>query len=114
VNSTKPLLISCIGYVGGQWAFYGKLEQQAKQDAPVEAQTGAAAARNLWQNKTKLGQEKKGDSDVVKSQHENIITGLSIANTGSSVTKVSTTSFDGKLVIWQLSDLSLDLAALRL
>jgi hypothetical protein len=99
--------------VGGQWNLLGKLEEQAKQTVAAEA-TATAAARALFQSKAKLGQEKKTDSDVLKTQHENMVTGLSIANTGNSVSRISTTSFDGKLVIWQLSDLSLDLAALRL
>ena len=77
-------------------------------------ETGVAAARSLFKSKARLGQDRKADTDHIWTQHENTITGLGIANVGGKVTKISTSGFDGRLVLWQLSDLNLDMSALRL
>ncbi len=89
------------------------MDQQRATEAVVET-SNTAAARNLFKSKANLGQEKKAETDTLWTQHDNLITGISIANAGPKVTKVSTSGFDGRLVLWQLSDLSLDLAALHL
>ena len=106
-------IICVYDVLDGSWSFSRKLDQQRAPEVAVET-SNTAAARNLFKSKTSLGQEKKADSDTLWTQHDNLISGISIANAGPKVTKVSTSGFDGRLVIWQLSDLSLDMAALKL
>lgn len=91
-----------------------KLDQQKEEVQAESSSSGVAAARELFKNKSTRGQEKKSDSDSLWTQHENSITGLSVANRGDSVSRICTSGLDGRLVLWQLSSLSLDLASLSI
>ncbi len=74
-----------------------------------------SAARELFKNKTARGQDLKSDSDTLRTVHERPITALQNAcSSDTRVTAISTTSLDGKLVVWSLPQLELDLAALGL
>lgn len=68
---------------------------------------GVAAARALFQNKSKLGQDFKSDMDTLWTKHENTITCIQNANTNNTndtITRLSTSALDGAIVIWDLLD----------
>jgi len=72
-----------------------------------------SGARELFRNKTERGQDLATDS--LKSVHERPITCMSICSSaGEVVTKIATSALDGKLIVWDLPELELDLAALKL
>lgn len=77
--------------------------------------TAAAAARDIFKSKAATGQEKKKDGDVLVTQHSNVITCIANAGpVGEKLTRISTTSLDGRIVIWDLNSLSSSFAALKL
>lgn len=72
-----------------------------------------SGARELFKNKTARGQDLI--TDTLKSAHERPITCLSICSPpGGPVTKIATSALDGKLIIWNLPELELDLALLEM
>lgn len=99
----------------GEWSFNRRLDQRVEEVASASsAAGGVAAARALFQNKASRGQEKKADNDTLWTKHENSITGLveCTAPGQKYITKVSTSGLDGRLVVWDLPALELDMAAL--
>ena len=102
----------------GEWSFFGVVDNEyAKANAAAAASpgnsTGVSAARELFKNKTARGQDLKQDSDTLRTVHERPITAIQNAcNSDTKVTAISSTSLDGKLVVWNLPQLELNLAAL--
>ena len=79
----------------------------------VEATSGVAAARALFQNKTDKGQDSSAKGDKLETTHESCITCIkSLTGNSGTVGSFSTSGSDGKLVFWTLSELNLDMAAL--
>ena len=66
--------------------------------------------------KASTGQDKKKDGDVLNTTHENVINCIRHAGpTGGSISSISTSSLDGKLVVWNFSDITnIDLTALQI
>eukprot|EP01038_Epipyxis_sp_PR26KG_P015352 gene15352-20687_t len=98
---------------GGKWNFLANLDEEAvklKGDSSenVAATSGVSAARELFKNKTVRGQDNRSDGDALRSFHENCITEIRVANSSSNkgVTSFSTSSLDGRLVLWNLPSLS--------
>jgi actin related protein 2/3 complex, subunit 1A/1B len=89
----------------GSWEFNRLLEVR-KAEAATVATGGVAAARALFQNKSKLGQDAKADTDTLWTTHEDAITCMQNATADSSgvVARVSTSSLDGAVVVWDLLD----------
>ena len=81
---------------------------------------GVSAARELFKNKTVRGQDIKTDTDTLKTLHERPITLIQDATPDWKTTRhgkkavytISTSSLDGKLVVWDLPTLEIDMAAL--
>ncbi len=81
----------------------------------VVAKTGAAAARDIFKAKAATGQDKKKEGDVLLTSHSNAITCLCNAGSvGATLESLSTSSLDGRLVLWQLNSLSTSVAALKI
>jgi hypothetical protein len=68
------------------------------------------ACRALFQNKTTRGQEKKseGASSLAWTAHEGTVSGLRLHSPGT----LSTSGLDGRVVLWDLPQLHLSMAAL--
>lgn len=66
-------------------------------------------------SKASTGQDKKKDGDLLNTAHENVISCIRNAGpTENSISSISTSSLDGKLVVWKFSDISnIDLSALK-
>jgi len=65
------------------------------------------------------GQDIKEDSDKLKTRHERVITYLQDATPPSAkknnmVSTISSSSLDGRLIIWHLPDLDLKLSSLSI
>lgn len=99
---------------GGGWKFFTDVDKpNTKQASAAAATGGVSAARELFKSKTKLGQESKQDSDVLKTLHTRAITGIKGASKdGAKVTSVSTSSMDGKIILWNLPSLDINMASL--
>lgn len=100
----------------GDWQFFTHVDKAADKPAssPAGSSSGVSAARELFKNKTVRGQESKQDSDTLKTKHERAITVLRNAtpNSSGTVSTVSTSSLDGKLILWNLPGLEIDMATL--
>lgn len=75
---------------------------------------GVSAARELFRNKTARGQDIKNDTDTLQTRHERAITLIQDASlkAGRGVSRISTSSLDGKLIVWDLPALEIDMATL--
>jgi hypothetical protein len=78
-----------------------------------------SAARELFRNKTSRGQDIKNDTDTLRTVHERAITVLQDATLPGTakpgkVLRVSSSSLDGRLVVWDLPSLDIDMATLGL
>lgn len=117
-HDMNPFLFTC-SQADKEWNYLRRLDQrnEAAPDssaASAGANTGVAAARALWSNKASKGQDKKQDSDTLWTKHENVITSMANCSGkgGKGVTRVSTSSLDGRLVVWDLPNLEIDMTLL--
>jgi actin related protein 2/3 complex subunit 1A/1B len=85
---------------GGVWCFRRRLDE--KKAAAATSSSGVGAARALFQNKTRTGQDAKAEGDTLWTQHENVITCMSRGKHDS----VASSSLDGKIVVWDSNSLS--------
>ena len=101
----NPSIFTAAGS-GGQWSFFGVLEKKVEAVAS-EASGGVAAARALFQNKANRGQEAETGASIW-TQHEKTVTCInSCSPVGSAtVSKVSTSAYDGRIVVWDLPKIS--------
>ena len=99
--------------IGGAWALNRKLDER-KEEKSAGATSGVSAARALFQNKTRSGQDSKAESDMLWTQHDNAITCIASAAAASKgpVDKISTSGLDGRLVVWDLPALDIKMASL--
>jgi len=92
------------------------LKQVEKLDSGKGGDSKAkdATALNKFKQMDSRGQESDTDT-VLKTLHQNAISGIS-AHTGGrgAVTKFSTVSIDGKLIIWDLKSLESSIAGLKI
>lgn len=101
----------------GQWAFNSVLDKaEEKTAAADEGASNTSRARELFKSKTARGQDIKSDCDVLKTKHERQITHIRNAagSRNGSISSVSTTGMDGKLVMWNLSSLEATFSKLSL
>lgn len=98
----------------GEWVYYDHLDKnKPKANKPAATGTVTSNARALFQNKTDRGQESKVDSDTLSTSHDRVVSSVRAVTTGASgVTSISTSSLDGKLVVWDLPSLEIDMSAL--
>jgi len=110
------LLLYFYVYTDDEWKQEGFLDDEKKPSADSSiVKTAAAAARDIFKAKATTGQEKKKDGDVLVTQHSNVITCIANAGpAGDKLTRISTTSLDGRLVVWDLNSLSSSFGALKL
>jgi hypothetical protein len=101
------------------WIFHSSLDQEVSNNSSSIAEaaplSGVAAARALFQSKTSRGQDKKtADTSIHiggSSKHSRAITGISVHGT-----TLTTSSLDGKIILWDLKLplLTLDAATLKI
>lgn len=116
----NPTLFTCAS--NGTWSFNCYIDKvDSKSSGSGIVATGVSAARELFKNKTSRGQDLKDVSDTLKTCHENAITNLhdaspssTGANTSNIISTISTSSLDGRLVIWHLPSLDINMAALKI
>lgn len=98
----------------GEWTHFDHLDKNNKKKVKDNgAGTVTSNARALFQNKTERGQESKDDSDTLTTTHERAVTSIrAVVVSEGGVTKISTTSMDGKLVMWDLPSLEISMSAL--
>ncbi len=99
---------------GGEWNYSRRLDQQKEETQASVATGGVAAARALFQNKTTRGQDQKANNDTLWTKHENAITAVNVCSSGKNITKISTSALDGRLVIWDLPSLEIDMGLLSI
>ena len=94
-------------------------EEVKASGSGAAATGGVSAARELFRNKTVRGQDIKNDTDTLKTLHERPITLIQDATPvwktkagQKAVYTISTSSLDGKLLVWDLPTLEIDMAAL--
>ena len=100
---------------GSQWAFRKKLDE--KKEAVTAATSGVGAARALFQNKTSRGQSASAETDTLWTKHENAIIDIrdmSPAGSVGALRKISTCALDGRLVMWDLTTIDVQLASLSI
>jgi hypothetical protein len=93
-----------------------KISNNSSTTAEAAPLSGVAAARALFQSKTSRGQDKKTTDTASiniggSSKHSRAITGISVHGT-----TLTTSSLDGKIIIWDLKLplLTLDAALLKI
>lgn len=103
---------------GRQWVLHSSLDDgnASPPPPPSAAQgsdptSGVAAARALFQSKASRGQDKGTSNTHISSvlQHSRAITGISIAR--GDQTLLTTSSLDGKIVLWDLQSTMLNIDA---
>lgn len=92
----------------GTWSFKRKLDE--KKTAIESTNSSVGAARALFQNKTRTGQDAKADGDTLWTQHENVITCISRGKEGT----LMTSSLDGKVVLWNAATVENALEGLKI
>ena len=108
----RPFVYQHPGPNRGSWKFLGSLDKEpdAKKDAPAPAagdQTGFAASKSLWTNKTVKAQDTSSsqqDSAELWTKHANTIVDMKILGDTVYSTKVdtlSTAGLDGRVVVWK-------------
>jgi len=98
----------------GDWSFLTYIDKESsKASGAVVATSATAAARDMFNARTKMGQTSKQEGDTLRTQHERPITSMQIAaSTVKGVTSVSTSGLDGKLIVWNLPQLEINMASL--
>ena len=91
----------------GKWSVNRKLDEKADSsiDAGGGSNSSVAAARALFVNKSSKGQDSAKESDGLWTKHESAISCIAIASKSSEkrITKISTSSADGRIVVWDLA-----------
>ena len=102
---------------GRQWALHSSLDDGNATLSQLAASSsepanGIAAARALFQSKASRGQDKvagNSSSQASVSLHSRAITGISVA--AGNQTIVTTSSLDGKTILWDLQSVMLGINA---
>jgi len=96
----------------GEWSFFTHVDKEfSKTNTAVASTSGISAARDMFQSKTKLGQNSKQEGDTLRTVHERPITCLQNASP-KGANAVSTSGLDGKLIVWNLPQLEINMASL--
>jgi hypothetical protein len=109
----------CVATREGGWSIFCNLDKEDSRVVPSSpAAGGVSAARELFRNKTARAQDFKNDTDTLRTVHERAITLLQDASPRggkkAGVTRISSSSLDGRLVEWDLPSLDIDMATLGL
>eukprot|EP01036_Dinobryon_divergens_P029473 gene29473-38577_t len=114
-------------YQSGEWALLTTLDKlspssssspppppppvRAASASTIETGSTTVSARELFKNKTVRGQDVI--TDTLKSSHERPIDCIkSFVPSPGPITRVSTSSLDGKLILWNLPQLEINMALL--
>mmetsp|Transcript_30708 Transcript_30708/g.71020 ORF Transcript_30708/g.71020 Transcript_30708/m.71020 type:complete len:385 (-) Transcript_30708:202-1356(-) len=103
---------------GAGWAFSEFCDKKPAAEKKAEVATsGAAAARAMFQNKTKTGQTQSKESmnDNSWQKHQSPVTFMQQLNPASSTcSEFSTTALDGRIAVWKLPEMDLNHGAMGL
>lgn len=115
-HDMNPLVFSADS--AGKWSFLRRMEEKA---TAATKSTGAvssmASARAMFQAKALRGQASSGGAGKdLWTQHANAIVGMeSMGGAGDATcSKLSTCGLDGRLVVWEVPTLDIDMQALGL
>ena len=104
--------------IGAGWAFSEFCDKKPAAEKKAEVATsGAAAARAMFQNKTKTGQTQSKESmnDNSWQKHQSPVTFMQQLNPASSTcSEFSTTALDGRIAVWKLPEMDLNHGAMGL
>lgn len=100
----------------GEWSSWGLLDKPSGDltAGNTSVSTTVSNARELFVNKTVRGQDSKLETDTLKTVHDRPITVVQDASPQNGDKKISTSGLDGRIVIWTLSSLGIDLATMFL
>eukprot|EP00752_Nemacystus_decipiens_P010415 g9282.t1 len=102
----------------GQWSFLRRLDEKSTGPAKAAgAVSSMSAARAMFQAKTTRGQTSAGGAGKdLWTQHANAIVGVEKMGRAGDPTcsKLSSCGLDGRLVIWEIPTLDIDMNALGL
>ncbi len=100
----------------GEWSYFDVLDKPKAPEIAVST-SATSAARELFKSKTTRGQDAKAENDELKTAHESAITCMCNASAASARNGgpvISTSGLDGKLVIWNIPSLEINMAGLGL
>jgi len=91
----------------GKWSVHRKLDEKVDSisDTSGGGNNSVAAARALFVSKSSRGQDAAKESDGLWTKHESAISSICNAspNKEKRITKISTSSADGRVVVWDLA-----------
>jgi WD40 repeat protein len=97
------------------WGFTSFLQKKEERGEEADSQDSVAAARALFKLKSSRGQDAKADNDTLWTKHESAITGLSIVSPlTQDPTVIATSALDGRVVVWDLPLLDVDMGGLSI
>ena len=97
----------------GEWSFFTSVDKESSKTSAVAATSATAAARDMFNARTKLGQTSKQEGDTLRTRHERPITSMQYAS-AKGFSSISTSGLDGKLIVWNLPQLEINMASLGL
>ncbi|TMW60884.1 hypothetical protein Poli38472_000926 [Pythium oligandrum] len=103
----------------GLWSFNELLDKKPVESAVKRSSGTFDAARSMWQSKVTRGQSSDAtlnDKGALWTKHESAITDIQAYRRSASggVTEFTTSALDGRIVLWQLANLNVQMANLRL
>ncbi|KAJ0406844.1 hypothetical protein P43SY_008866 [Pythium insidiosum] len=103
----------------GLWSFNEMLDKKPVESAVKRNSGSFNAARSMWESKVSRGQSAdatQGDKGALWTKHESAITDIQPYRLSASgnVTEFTTSALDGRIALWQLSNLNVQMANLRL
>ncbi|OQR94352.1 actin-related protein 2/3 complex subunit [Achlya hypogyna] len=103
----------------GYWTFSEMLDKKSATPAKAAVGGGFNSIREQWDSKVNRGQSASatsGDKGTLWTKHEAAITSLQpfTKSANGSISELTSSGLDGRIVKWKLSGLSLDMSKLRL
>ncbi|GAB9465679.1 hypothetical protein Gpo141_00003078 [Globisporangium polare] len=112
----NPLLFSADA--SGFWSFLEFVDKKPAQGAVARSTGSFNTARSMWESKVSRGQSSdatQSDKGALWTKHESTITDIQgYAGSANSVTEFTTSALDGRVVLWKLAGLNVQMAKLRL
>ncbi|CCI42447.1 unnamed protein product [Albugo candida] len=102
----------------GFWSLTDLLDKKSSDSAPKSEKGGFNAARSMWESKVVRGQSSEAtqqDKGMLWTKHESAITDIRpYSAEKKTITEFSTSALDGKIVLWKLDDLAVNMSKLNL
>jgi actin related protein 2/3 complex subunit 1A/1B len=112
-HDMAPLLFT--RNAAGKWSFSKVLDQGNSSATKANDQSKIQAARALFQSKTSRGESASNAGADIKTVHQRHITCLQpFSGKNAASSQFSTTGLDGRIALWDLATLNIDMAALHM